>query len=135
MPQLQGDHFFLHGTHKIAHLFQFFQIFLGFCEILLIPFRVRLAILHANGHPLAIFVEQEIVQSPAIFRVFDSLFLKQMFKLVIDCKILIRLGHVEKSIFVLLPVCNQPGQGRGIGQNKRIFPVNEYRPVPGTKAH
>lgn len=135
MPQLQGVHFFHHGTHKIPHLFQFYQMFLGFCEIHSIPLRICFPVFHANGHPLTVFIEQEIIQCPAVFRVFDSLFLKQMFKIVIDCKILIRLGHVEKSIFVLLPVCNQPGQGCGIGQNKRIFPVDEHRPVPGTKAH
>lgn len=135
MPPLQGVHFFLHGTHKIAHLFQFYQMFLGFCEIHSIPLRICFPVFHANGHPFAVFIKQEIIQCPPIFRVFYPLFQKQMFKIVIDCKILIRLGHVEKSIFVLLSVGKEPGQGRGIGQNPRIFPVDEHRPVPGTKAH
>lgn len=56
------------------------------CKILLIPFRVRLAIPHANGQPLAIFVEQEIVQSPAIFRVFYSLFPDEIFKIGLNGK-------------------------------------------------
>lgn len=135
MPQLQGVHFFLHGTHKIVPLFQFFQMFLGFCVVLLIPLRICFPVFHANGHPFAVFIKQEIVHCPPIFRVFDSLFLKQMFKIVIDCKILIRLGHVEKGSFVLLSVGKEPGQGRGIGKNPRILPVDERRPVPGTKAH
>lgn len=42
--------------------------------------------LPANGHPLAIFVEQEIVQSPAIFRVFYSLFPDEMFKIGLNGK-------------------------------------------------
>lgn len=110
-------------------------MFLGFCVIHSIPLRICFPVFHANGYPFAVFIEQEIIQCPAIFRVFYPLFPDEMFKIVLSGKFPIKLGHVEKSIFVLLPVGNEPGQGCGIGQNKRIFPVYEYRTVPGTKAH
>lgn len=110
-------------------------MFLGFCVIHSIPLRICFPVFHANGYPFAVFIEQEIIQCPAIFRVFYPLFPDEMFKIVLSGKFPIKLGHVEKSIFVLLPVGNEPGLGCGIGQNKRIFPDNEYRTVPGTKAH